>query len=441
VLRSRGLESLARPPGSGYNRLRFPDQPARRISQSIVPDKPNKNLLCIVVDRLHAGMLGAYGNSWIHTSAIDRLACESFVFDQAFLESPRLDDIYAAYWLGTHAGRPVSATGASLPGVLSAAGLHTALVSDEPAVFDLPSAADFAQSLRLAPRAASTARDVSETALGRLFAQAMQWLDEAPQPFCLWLHARGMGAPWDAPLALRAAFAAEDDPVPPPLVEVPNYRLPDEHDPDEVLGVRHAYAGQVTVLDQCVAALCEHLETSGLCERTQLTFLSARGFPLGEHGRIGACDEPLFNESTQLPWLMRFPDGLGKLARSSALVQPFDLPGTLLDWLGLDRAGLGLPMPSLLDVVAGRRDMLRDRVLLVSQTERALRTPGWYLRLPAGSAAELYAKPSDRWEVNEVASRAGDVVASLQEALAELEDRGSGDGLPPLPEPLLAEPD
>lgn len=387
-------------------------------------------------------MLGAYGNSWIHTAAVDRLACESFLFDQAFLASPRLDDIYAAYWLGKRAASALPAATASLPSVLSSAGLHTALVSDEPDVLALSAAADFAEAIPVASQSASTARDASETALAQLFAHALRWLADAPQPFCLWLHARGMAARWDAPLALRAAFAAEDDPVPPPLVEVPNYRLPEDHDPDEVLGIRHAYAGQVTVLDQCLAALCEYLNASGLSGRTQLTFLSARGFPLGEHGRIGPCDEPLFNETTQLPWLMRFPDGLGTLARSPALVQPSDLPGTLLDWLGMDRAALGAPnASSLLDLITGRADALRDRVLLVSQADRALRTPGWYLRLPAEGEPELYAKPSDRWEVNEVASRAGDIVASLQEALSELESRGTADGLPPLPEPLLAEPD
>jgi arylsulfatase A-like enzyme len=38
------------------------------------------NAICLVVDRLHTGFLGAYGNTWIETPVFDRLAAESFHF-------------------------------------------------------------------------------------------------------------------------------------------------------------------------------------------------------------------------------------------------------------------------------------------------------------------------------------------------------------------------
>jgi hypothetical protein len=404
-----------------------------------------KNLISLVVDRLHAGMIGAYGNSWIHTAALDQLAGESFLFDQAFVDSPQLERLYRAYWLGLHGAlsQPVPEAGASFLQLLAAEGIHTALVTDEPEVAGLLLSADFAEQVLVeSPAVDQTAGDVSETGLARVFGAATEWLQTAPQPFCLWVHARGMGGPWDAPLAMRNHFADEEDPQPPPFVAVPNYWLPDESDPDEVLGIKHAYAGQISALDLCVGAFCDQLDQNGRAADTQLTLLSARGFPLGEHRRVGPCDEGLYNETVQLVWLMRFPDQLGKLARSQALAQPADLPGTLLEWLGVDRGRLGAGRASsLLGIIDGNLELLRDRAFMLSLHDRAIRTPAWHLRQPIAGAPELYAKPGDRWEVNEVAKLLPDIVVGLEAALDEFEQTGITDPMPPLAEPLVSEVD
>jgi hypothetical protein len=55
--------------------------------------------------------------------------------------------------------------------------------------------------------------------------------------------------------------------------------------------------------------------------------------------------------------------------------------------------------------------------------------------------AELYAKPDDRWEVNEVSQRASDAVAALDELAQWFQANGAlpdSPGLPALPE-ILAE--
>lgn len=390
-------------------------------------------------------MIGAYGNSWIHTSQLDHLASESFLFDQALIASPRLDRLYGDYWFGSHAADAEGQVdgGASFPRLLQAAGMHTALITDEPEVATLRLAADFAERILVeSPPHDQAAEDVLETQLARLFGTATDWLASAPQPFCLWLHARGMTAAWDAPLELRKQYAEDEDPEPPRFSAVPNRRLSEAYDPDELLGITHAYAGQISLLDLCVGALLDHLQQGTLAATTQLTFLSARGFPLGEHRRVGPCDDALYNETVQIPWLMQFPDGLGKLARSQALVQPADLPGTLLDWLEIDRGTLGSGHAiSLLKIVRGDVESIRDHVFLVSHHDQAIRTPAWLLRQPASGAVELYSKPSDRWEVNEVANLCPQIVESLQAALAELARAGPTSRLPPLSEDLVKEVD
>ena len=64
------------------------------------------NAICLVIDRLHAGYVGAYGNTWIETSAMNRLASQSFLLDQAVVDSPDLDRLYRSYWQGWHAACP-----------------------------------------------------------------------------------------------------------------------------------------------------------------------------------------------------------------------------------------------------------------------------------------------------------------------------------------------
>lgn len=390
-------------------------------------------------------MVGAYGNSWIRTRRLDRLACESFVFDQALIDSPQLARLYRAYWLGVPGGckETLATGGTSLLHLLSASGWHTSLVTDEIEVASLLAAADFAERIVVEPpKGNRTAADESQTQLARLFAAATTWLQTASEPFCLWVHAQGMGGAWDAPLELRNQYADDEDPKPPRFVSTPNRRLPDVFDPDELLGIVHAYAGQVTLLDRHFGAFCDALDESAAAPNTQLTLLGARGFPLGEHLRVGPCDEALYNETVQIPWLMRFPDRLGSLARSQALARPADLPGTLLEWLGLDGRRLGTPcVPSLLGIVRGEFDAIREAMLMVSRHDRAIRTPAWHLRQPDAGPPELYAKPSDRWEVNEVARLLPDIAIGLQAALAELEQADEGSMLSPLAEALITEVD
>ena len=59
----------------------------------------------------------------------------------------------------------------------------------------------------------------------------------------------------------------------------------------------------------------------------------------------------------------------------------------------------------------------------------------------AAENIELYCKPDDRWEVNDVANRCPDVVEGLQQALSQSEQAavsGQVASLPPLEEWLAA---
>jgi hypothetical protein len=286
---------------------------------------------------------------------------------------------------------------------------------------------------------------LSETRLGRFFAAASDLLVEQHEPFLLWLHTTGLGSVWDAPVELRNSYVDEGEPLPPDTTAVPSRELPSGFDPDELLGFRRAYAGQVALLDTCVGALVGQLRESGLLERSALAVVSARGFPLGEHSLLGPDSDRLHAELVHVPWLLRLPGGLGASARSSSLVQPADLMPTLLDACGAPRQP-GVYGASQMPLVRGETDRLRDlAVVRAPAGEQAVRTPAWYLcvrQAPLGLDAQskLYVKPDDRWEINDVASRCPEVVDGLRRVLTEFEQAqqvGSGGPLPRLDEALL----
>jgi arylsulfatase A-like enzyme len=408
------------------------------------------NAICLVLDRLHVGYVGAYGNSWIATPALDRLASQAFVFDQALVDSPRLESLYRSYWQGWHAlcpaqpptGRP------ALAALLREAGVRTTLISDERAVARHPLALEFDELVEIDPPwQARPAEQLDETHLARCFVHLIDWLPTARPPFLLWCHLASLGTIWDAPPEYRLAYWEEGDPPPPNSAEVPDLMLPEDHDPDQLFGLSQAYAGQVSLLDTCLGALLGVIDEGPASQDTLLALVSARGYPLGEHRRVGPCDRALYSELVHVPFVLRFSDLSGAAARSQALVEPADLWATLLDWCNIADPPASPSAASLLPLVRQQVAAVRDRLCITGgDTDQAIRTPAWYLRACAGgcptpTTPELFAKPDDRWDVNNVSDRCHEVVEFLQQALDQYQrtlQTGPVTDLPPLSEVLLS---
>ncbi|NUQ61912.1 MAG: sulfatase-like hydrolase/transferase [Pirellulales bacterium] len=391
--------------------------------------------ICLLIDRLHIGYVGAYGNSWIETPSLDRLAVESFLLDRYWIDSPRLDVLYRSLWQGRHALAPAvpAEQEASLASLVSAAGVPTALVSDDPAVLEHGLGQDFGRRLLLpGAHTAELADHWEESQLAGAFAELLQWLDTADQDSLVWCHLGGLGAVWDAPYELRARYAAEGDPDPPPSAAVPALVLDADYDPDLLLGITQSYAGQITLLDRCLGAIVEWLETSPRGRDALLLVASARGLPLGEHRLVGGEALSVHGEIAHVPAFLRLPGGEGAAARTQALAEPADLWATLLDWFGL--AGSNDPRHgrSLLPVVRDEIAGVRDRLCIVGAgEERGIVTQAWFGRF--ADKAQLYLKPDDRWEVNDVADRCPQIVDALEAALREAEERLSGRNTAPWP--------
>jgi arylsulfatase A-like enzyme len=372
----------------------------------------NRSAIVVIVDRLGAGFLGPYGNTWVETPELNRMASQCWLFENAITDSIALETLYRSYLQGCHAAGPETSQ-ALLPTVAAQQGIRAAVITDEAALGQNVAVSTFPERMQLSPaEPVAVALAEEQTQLGQLFSAALHWLEGVRSPFLLWIHAQGMNGAWDAPRQYREQFADEEDPDPPNLVIPPNEEIDANFDPDELLGLSQAYAGQVALLDVCMGTLLQALESHPRGNRTMLILASPRGFPLGEHGCIGACGDGLHGEVVHVPLLVRIPESDPQQARISSFTQPADLHATLGDWLNLSlETGFG---HSLLNRAAGNASWQHAYVCATAGDQRAIRTPAWFFRETDSGSTALYAKPDDRWEVNEVADRCPEIVDQLK---------------------------
>ena len=93
------------------------------------------NVVVVVCNSLHLGFIGAYGNAWIETPNLDRLASEGIVFDHHFPENLTTLPTRRSWWTGRYgfadelsrAGLPLRPDERILPDFLWDQGVHTRL--------------------------------------------------------------------------------------------------------------------------------------------------------------------------------------------------------------------------------------------------------------------------------------------------------------------------
>ena len=399
------------------------------------------NHLCLAFDRLHAGYLGCFGNTWIATPAFDRFAADALLFHQAHVDTTDATEAYESLWRGTHRLerllRPYDPPRPALAEAARAAGLHTLLVTDDPSVGGHAAGAAFDDALVLeGPEGeVAAAAGVDETHTARFFAAAIDRLADVPEPFFAWIHARSLAGAWDAPPEFRDRYVEEDDPPAPTFTRLERRELPADVDLDERFGLSQAYAAQIALLDVCLGGLLEHLDERGLDERTNVGLLSVRGLALGEHSAVGPWDDRLQAETVRVPWLLRPADRRIARCRSQALVQPADWYAAWVELVGGAADQGRYWSRSVLPSTTAGPSQPRDRAVVVGRTETGIAVPGWYLRRcgdPDGAGDALYVKPDDFWEANDVAARCADVAASLR-ALDDAVRRAVADGVDPPP--------
>lgn len=89
------------------------------------------------------------------------------------------------------------------------------------------------------------------------------------------------------------------------------------------------YLRSVQAVDDGVGRVLDYLEEAGLAENTIVIYSSDQGFYLGEHGWYDK--RWMFEESLEMPFVIRWPGRINPGVRSEALIQNIDYAPTFLE--------------------------------------------------------------------------------------------------------------
>ncbi len=290
------------------------------------------NVVIVTLDTTRADRLSVYGFMDASMPALDRLAREGVVFDQATSVAPLTLPAHASLFTGllppAHGVRDngdpaLAATHTTLAEALSAQGFRTGAFV---AASVLEADRGLAQGFGTYRSDASEDRRTPERRQRRadeVITDAMRWLDElGGSRFFLWAHLYDPHRPYDPPEPFRSRFV----------------------DP---------YIGEIAFADSQIGRLLDDLDRRQLLDQTIVIVAGDHGESLGEHGER---DHGIFvyESVLRVPMMIRAPGA--KARRVGAVVRLTDVMPTVLDLLGFpapDMDGV-----SLVDLVSGQKDTL-----------------------------------------------------------------------------------
>jgi len=94
------------------------------------------------------------------------------------------------------------------------------------------------------------------------------------------------------------------------------------------------YLQCIESIDENVGRLLDHLDAKGLAENTLVVYTSDQGFFLGDHGWFDK--RLMFDQSLQMPMLMRWPAEIEAGTRCEAIITNVDFAATFLEVCGID---------------------------------------------------------------------------------------------------------
>jgi arylsulfatase A-like enzyme len=425
-----------------------------------VSDQPN--VVLITVDALRADHLGACGNDWIRTPAIDLLAQHSALSCNTFPQQPQTNPAVASLFTSTnpathgvrvHMVDRLADSFDTLAEVLQRQGFNTAAVipwtSLEPAfsgfhqgfhtyeafVINEP---PLLQNPATAALAAVYRRVTDQVALGSAVeavlgmrqgtegeidgradvtaAAALTWLTNYGDSgrFFFWVHFFDPHYPWTPQepwdQLYDQGYEGRYDGGLSFVYEMREGVF--DPDPRDVQYLRALYASEITYMDHYVGQLLGYMARSELLNNTVVVLTADHGESLGERGEIWPNGEhwlhgdDLYNPGVQVPLIVFDPRSRQQRTMTAPL-QHIDIMPTILDLVGvpIPRQAQGRSIAPLLD----GSDSGADRVAVVTLTDDAqtaiISGDGWKLITSRDrGTTELYYLPWDPEERNDVAS-------------------------------------
>lgn len=329
------------------------------------------NFIVIYSDTLRRDHLGCYGNAWISTPNIDKLARESLVFDRYYTGSfptiPNRHDFLTGRFTFTYCDWcPLPRDEIVLPQVLGEAGYTSCMIVDTPHLIrdafgydrgfscwqwirgqendrymsdpiEMPLPCDPEKLRNTTVTVTQYLRNVSQRKheedyfAPKTLGEAAKWLERnrKQEKFLLYVDTFDPHEPWDPPSHYTDMY---DPGYKGEEVIYPVYGPSDYLTAEELKHTRALYAGEVTMVDRWVGKLLAKVEDLGLLDNTVIIFTTDHGFYLGEHGLMGKVTL-LYEEVAHSPLIIRCPGK--RTGRTNAFVQPADVMPTILDLAGV----------------------------------------------------------------------------------------------------------
>ena len=269
-----------------------------------------RNLLLITLDTMRADRLPSYGFSGVDTPALDRIAAEGAVFEQAFASVPLTLPSHASLFTGLYPHRlnlrdnvatPLAPEFTTMAEALRDRGLMTgAFVAsgvlgpsrglDQGFVVYNDAVAAGCSS---APRARRPANEVVD--------EALKWIAEQPTAFFAWVHLYDTHRPYQLPSDYQGRY---DNP----------------------------YLEAIAFEDTQISRLIAHLEARRILDDTLIVVTGDHGESLGDHGE-DSHGIFIYQEGLHVPLIVRGPGILPR--RIGAVTRLVDLMPTVLELFGV----------------------------------------------------------------------------------------------------------
>ena len=428
------------------------------------------NVIVIINDSLRWDHVGSYGNDWIKTPNLDKLASEGAQFDWCYSEGLPTVPTRTTFFTGRYTfpfrgWQRIEPKDVLLAELLWNKGITTAMITD---VYHLhkPSMAfergfDYTEHIRghegdpwivdpnikvdvdavhkevkgdgpVKKQIEQYLRNIhwweseEDTFIARVMRAGLDWINRQKKKdnFLLWLDCFDPHEPWDPPEPYRSWYVD------------PNYMGKDIIQPvpgnasyltdEELQHIKNLYAGKVSLCDKWVGWFLEEVGHLGLLDDTLVIYTTDHGEPFGEHGYIKKAEPGLYEELAHIPLIIRHPEGLGAGQRFKAMVETTEMFPTVLDFFGV-KPPARIHGHSLLPILRGEEEKIRDYAYMgyfkqswrVSDQEWA-----FMLNFLQGKGPELYNLKEDPGEkqnlVEKEKTKAQELELELRRFVADL---------------------
>jgi Sulfatase len=347
--------------------------------------------------------IGVYGNDSVATPTLDRLAADGITWDQHFSDAPDPVSAGRAWRGGCHQTPGLRNRNTPMIDLLNHKP-HAVLVHQPRAESHGEFYAGWRERFDAHP-------DPGHAPHSRILDHLPEAFRAAGESGLVWLDWDAFARPWYIPQDVFDAYLDDESTETLEPWSQPPTGWFDRDDLESWEYLHRSFAAAMTTFDVQLGEVFQHLRDFGIWESLRVVFTTDHGLPLGEHGQIGWHVPMMHEEGIHLPLIIREPGDVRAGRRYRHFTQPADILPTLLG-----RELPGIDGRNVFDLTASRESVVGGRVQ-GSSAEWYLRTRDRQFLFPVGQEDReplLYAKPEDRFEVNDLRPRQLDEAEALE---------------------------